>query len=385
MASHKFRLVLAAVLCLAFSCVAQAAQETRWQELMQAAEKLTQQKNYKAAEKQYEAALREAAAFGKQDPRLATTLHDLAALYESQRKFDKAEPLYERALKISESLQSLNDPKLISLVGKLADIERVLGKVRKAEVLYQRAVNMTEKAYGADHLEVAKALDRLAMFEYLDGLYYTEAAMDIRMAMEMAYVPGSGPIGAGVNLRPFVGVPNPIALSMKMPPGALDSFPQLGNRQINILKLAETHFKRALEIREKALGTEDTQVANTLTILGFVCFPLRKLDDTESHFKRAIEIREKAIGQQTSAVAVTMSYLARFYAAAGKLTSADLYFRRAVGIQQMAGSLEDPQLIPILLPYAAFLRRMKRESAAKEVEARIEAIQNLQAAKSPPQ
>jgi tetratricopeptide (TPR) repeat protein len=383
MAGHKFRLVLAAVLGLAFSCVTPAAQGNHWQELMQAAEKSTQQKNYKAAEKQYKEALREAEAFGKQDPRLATTLRDLAALYESQSKFDKAETLYQRALAISESLLSPNDPKLIESVSKLADIEWLFGRLDKAELLCQRAVEMTERVHGPDHLELAKMLDRLAIYEYIDGLY-AAGYFDPRIGMELAFAPGIGPIGTIQSVSSFDELRGPLLSRTAIPSSALDSFSQLKSMQIKKLSQSAAHFERALAIREKALGKEDLQVANTLTILGFVCFPLRRLDETESHFKRALAIREKAIGPQSSAVAVTLSYLARSYAAQGKLTSAELYHRRAVGTQQMAVGLEDPRLIPILRPYAALLRRLKRESAAKEVEAKIEDIQKQQAAKTPP-
>ncbi len=58
--------------------------------------------NYPEAEKQWSAALKEAEGFGPQDPRLATTLNNLAGLYQAQGRYAEAEPLYKRALAIIE-------------------------------------------------------------------------------------------------------------------------------------------------------------------------------------------------------------------------------------------------------------------------------------------
>ena len=77
--------------------------------------------NYTEAEKLYFAALKEAEGFGPQDPRLATSLYNLALVYGNQGKYTEAEPLYRRSLAIRE------------------------------------------KALGAEHLDVAHSLNNLAL------------------------------------------------------------------------------------------------------------------------------------------------------------------------------------------------------------------------------
>jgi tetratricopeptide (TPR) repeat protein len=56
-----------------------------------------QRGDYAEAAKQWEAALKEAQDFGEQDPRLATSLNNLALLYHAQGRYGDAEPLYKRA------------------------------------------------------------------------------------------------------------------------------------------------------------------------------------------------------------------------------------------------------------------------------------------------
>ncbi|MCH8963264.1 MAG: tetratricopeptide repeat protein, partial [Bacteroidetes bacterium] len=49
-------------------------------------------------------------ALGPDHPSLAITLNNLAGLYESQGKYDQAEPLYQRALAIMERALGLDHP-----------------------------------------------------------------------------------------------------------------------------------------------------------------------------------------------------------------------------------------------------------------------------------
>ena len=92
---------LVAALCLGFLFTA-ACQRTRWESNNAAGVKAFQQGRYADAEKLFLAALEEAEGFGPDDPRLATSLNNLAGLYDNQGKYAEAEPLYKRSLAIDE-------------------------------------------------------------------------------------------------------------------------------------------------------------------------------------------------------------------------------------------------------------------------------------------
>jgi tetratricopeptide (TPR) repeat protein len=59
---------------------------------------------------------------------------------------------------------------------------------------------------------------------------------------------------------------------------------------------AEGLFKRALAIREKALGANHSDVGQTLNNLALVYQDQGKYEDAEGLLKRALVIREKALG-----------------------------------------------------------------------------------------
>jgi tetratricopeptide (TPR) repeat protein len=68
-----------------------SAHASRWQSYMTAATAAYQHGNYVEAEKQLSAALKEAERFGVQAPRLATTLNNLATVYQVQGQYGEAE------------------------------------------------------------------------------------------------------------------------------------------------------------------------------------------------------------------------------------------------------------------------------------------------------
>ncbi len=117
------RWLLVGLLCLGlWPMVAASAQETRWDSILADAAKAYQQADYAEAEKLFLAALKEAEKFGNQDPRLATSLNNLAELYRAQGNYEQAEPLYRRALAIDEKALGPEHPGLATDLNNLAGL-----------------------------------------------------------------------------------------------------------------------------------------------------------------------------------------------------------------------------------------------------------------------
>ena len=106
---HRTTWVLAGILCLALWS-ASFSQGILWETYTDAAKEAHEQGNYTKAEKLWVAALKEAEKFGPQDPRLATGLNNLAALYDTQGKYGEAELLHKRSLAIKEKVLGPDHP-----------------------------------------------------------------------------------------------------------------------------------------------------------------------------------------------------------------------------------------------------------------------------------
>ena len=73
-----------------------------WEESSAAGAEAFQKGLYDKAERHFASALAEAKKLGKDDPRLAQAMNDLAMLYHALGRLTEAEPLYRRAISIDE-------------------------------------------------------------------------------------------------------------------------------------------------------------------------------------------------------------------------------------------------------------------------------------------
>ena len=110
---------------------------------------LPSQGQYAKAEPLYERALAIwEKALGPEHPDVATSLNNLAVLYDDQGQYAKAEPLYQRALAIREKALGPEHPDVAPSLNNLASLYHDQGQYAKAEPLYQRALAIREKALG---------------------------------------------------------------------------------------------------------------------------------------------------------------------------------------------------------------------------------------------
>jgi tetratricopeptide (TPR) repeat protein len=133
------KIVLLAVLIL--SCtVSTFAQEKLWDELCSKVGMLYQQGRYSEAAKLAQQALTVAEkTFGPNHPYMATSLNNLARLYQDQGKYAEAEPLYKRSLKIAEKALGPDHPQVATVYENLAGLYKKIGKEDEAEKLEARA------------------------------------------------------------------------------------------------------------------------------------------------------------------------------------------------------------------------------------------------------
>ena len=123
-------------LLLGTACFAPGA---TWEAHSDAGLEAYQQGDYAEAEKQWMAAVRKAEAFEPQDPRLATSLNNLAELYHTQGQYAQAEPLYKRALAIYEKALGPDHPSVATSLENYADLLQKTGRTAEAEELEERA------------------------------------------------------------------------------------------------------------------------------------------------------------------------------------------------------------------------------------------------------
>ena len=137
--NHKITRLSAGVLGLSFWFACTSVSDEEWWKYIHAGMKAYQQGRYTDAETSWLAALEEAKQFGDEDVRLATSLNNLALLYNTQGQYGQAEPLYLRALAILEKALGPEHPNVASGLENYADLLRKTDRNAEADELEERA------------------------------------------------------------------------------------------------------------------------------------------------------------------------------------------------------------------------------------------------------
>ncbi len=89
--------------------------------------------------------------FSDRHPSTATSLNNLAGLYESMGQYDRALPLYESALEIRKSELGDRHPSTATSLNNLAALYESMGQYDRALPLYEDAVSLFEELLGHEH------------------------------------------------------------------------------------------------------------------------------------------------------------------------------------------------------------------------------------------
>ncbi|RME51490.1 MAG: CHAT domain-containing protein, partial [Deltaproteobacteria bacterium] len=122
---------------------------------------------------------------GPRHPRVADTLNNLGLLLFEQGLYDDALPLYRRALSIFEEQLGPEHPRVAQIAVNLANLLEEEGLDEEAESLYERSLAITEKRLGKDHPFVATILYNLAfLFDKRNDFVRSRAFYERVLAIE---------------------------------------------------------------------------------------------------------------------------------------------------------------------------------------------------------
>jgi tetratricopeptide (TPR) repeat protein len=198
-------------------------------------------------------------------PAAAHLLRQAGYYLQQRAEYTQAEPLYQRALSIHETIEGPDHPSTAYALHDLALLYYDQGKYEQAEPLYKRALAIREKALGPDHPDTATTLHELASLYQDQGQY----------------------------------------------------------------EQAETLYQRALSIYETVKGPDHPYTATTLHELARLYQNQGKYEQAETLYQRALSIKEKVVGPNHPSTAVTLHALASLYQAQGKHKQAESLYQRA--------------------------------------------------------
>lgn len=260
MSIHRILLPSLLVAALWWSCSPGrdgVPQPSPWQTYFRAGEEALQQGNYPQAQQHFEAARGELA--DAADPRLVPTLQRLAGLHALQGRLAPAESLYAAAIALARQTLPPQAPELIQLQTQAAGFFLDEKKYPQAERLYTEALEEQLRQSEPRTAQLATILDQLA---------------DLHRAQ------GHQALADSLGKR---------AMGCKLAAQAYEHYLQGNYPQ------AETFYRRALAVQEKALGNHP-DLARTCRELGMLYQAVGDLPQAEALFRRAIAVAEKTPG-----------------------------------------------------------------------------------------
>jgi tetratricopeptide (TPR) repeat protein len=285
-------------------------------------------------------AIRETA-LGANNAAVGESLNNLALVYADQRKYGEAEELYKRALAVREQALGTTHPAVGQTLNNLARVYRDQGKYGDAERLYKRALMVREQALGPSHPDVAATRSDLAAVPSEQGRHEEEETK-----------------AEGVT------------------PAAAQALHSRGLAAWREGKYSEAEglYKRALAIREQALGASHPDVGTTLNNLALVYRAQGKYGEAEGLLKHALVTREQALGASHPAVGQTLTNLANVYRDQGRYGEAEGPLKRALAITENAKGTNHPDVAWTLTNLALLYWRQGKYGDAEALHKRALAI-----------
>ena len=229
-----------------------------------------------------------------------------------------------------------------------AEESHVQGRYELAESLYREALTVHEQVAG-DEPGVIRILNGLTDLLHTQGRE-KEAETVCRRALDL----GQSSL-------------DPISPTLGFTLNYLGEIYRSTHRYVG----AEPLYRRALAILEASLGPAHLWVGRVLNNLASLQVDTRHFDEAEKLFQRALEISEKIGGGDTSQVVIILNNIAVCAMERDRFAVAERNLLRAIRIRDALAERDDPALISVLETYSLLLRRTRRTSKAKQLDARI--------------
>lgn len=293
----------------------------------------------------------------------------IAESYERLLK-DKDKELLDRLTRETEK-RAVIEKELADIQQKLADPKEAVEKHKK--VLDEAFAKLAdfEKEFGKPRVTAAKKALAKGETKEAEKLFTEALEQGVKQPAEAAYQLGSLAEQKIEYEKAFEYYNRAVELEKNNP----KYLNKAGIMAIDLGKYGEAEplLRKALQIREKTLPPEQTDIAESLNNLAGLYVHQGRYAEAEPLYKRALAIGEKNLGQEHPAVATRLNNLAALYFNQGRYADAEPLYKRNISIMEKI--LPDhPDLAVMIDNYANCLRNLNRVPEAVELEARAKGI-----------
>jgi TonB family protein len=131
---------------------------------------------------------------------------------------------------------------------------------------------------------------------------------------------------------------------------------------------ADAPYKRSLAIYEKAKGADDISLTVMLDKLAWIRYAQSFSNEAREMFERSLAIKEKVTGKESAEVGQSLVYLGQFYEKQGKYKQAVPFYQRAVDVLEKSGA--DDSFQAQVAEKCSCTMKLNKQGGAEEFEKR---------------
>lgn len=324
-----------------------SASAQTWRELNKQVIELNKRGNFTeaitVAERAVEAAKNE---FGINNDSYASSLNNLAYMYENMAQYQKAKPLYIQATEIRKALLDENHPNYALSLNNLASLYVSMGEYENAKSLFLQALAITKKISGDYSLDYAVALSNLGnlygtTWEYAKSETFILQGLNIIKKVSgstsLDYATCLNNLGNLYSVRGWDERAEPVYLQVleilrnilgeeRLEVAILLNNLASLNESMGQYEKATSFYLQALEILKKIVGENHTEYANCLSNLASLYINMGRYEKAESLFLQAREILKKTVGENHLNYALKLSSTAKLFAITHQYEKAESLF-----------------------------------------------------------
>jgi len=319
-------------------------------------------------------------------PRVVGAAHStIGQTYEALGLYDKAETHLTAALRQYRVAFGADHADVAVALDNLANLMRLQGKATDAEPLNRDALAMNRRLFGENSAEVALSINNLAAL-YTEQGRYPEAETLYREALGISRrVHGERHTQTAIvlgNLAHLLWIQTKLSdaeplyresLALKREvfgeghPEIASSIDGLATLLADQGKLAEAEVlcREALEMYRKLDGDEHPDVAYSWNNLAVVLAKQGKLAEAEGAIREALGIRRQVLGEDHPSIAASLNNLGAIVRDQGKPAEAVPIFREALALRRQALGDAHPGVVRSLTNLASLLVDLGDAAAAE--------------------
>ena len=267
------------------------------------------------------------------DPELqAEMTESIAQSYVAVGMYNRAEPLLERALSLTEQSHGQSSRSYAEYLANLATDYRLQGEYRKAEPFFRRAVNLNEKLYGPNTFSFAHSLSDLGECLYWED-EDAQAEQTLRQALAIE--------------RPLAdslqdGTRNYLALTLERR-GAYPEAAQL--------------LRESTDITGRVLGKQSADYLVSLHNLAGAQIDMGDLDGAARSDQEVLTTRQKIWGPGHPDTAYSLNNLGWIYLEQGRWQLAEPLLRKNLEITLKVSASPGPRYVSALANWGRLLEQ----------------------------